>query len=371
MSISLIKRIVMKKIIICLQIGLILFSIVSPVKSTDLKAQKPYDWKVATPGEQDIDPDLLSEAFDEVRKKPYYYSLLVVKNGYLVAEEYFNGHDMFNMDVTHSVTKNFLSALIGIAIEKGLIDSLNQKFLDFFPEYMTADLEPRKKDITIKHLISMQSGFETEDKFGLDVFIVPNLISFIINSELRFNPGTKYLYSSHGSHLLSGILTKASSKGTYDFARKHLFRPIGIKAAMWEADQNNISHGGAGLILTPRDMARFGYLYLKKGKIDNKQIVPADWIKESTKNQRDFVVEWNEIKDLGYGYLWWNGRFGDIPVYFASGIGGQWILNIPVLDMVIVATMNTYTEKDWQQGESFITIVDKYILPAVMTSYVD
>ena len=173
------------------------------------------------------------------------------------------------------------------------------------------------------------------------------------------------MYSTHGSHLLSAIITKATGVGTLAFAQASLFSKIGVHSVAWAKDKNGINYGGAGIFLTPRDMARFGYLYLRNGFIDGKQIIPADWIEKSIQNYRGYIAPWKEMDDVGYGYHWWTGRFNKYSVYFASGYGGQWILNIPDLDMIIVTTMNADTEKDWNQMESLIPIISNFIIPSV------
>ena len=328
---------------------------------------RPYEWKTSTPAEQGLNPDILSKALDEAREKSYYYSLLIVRNGYLVAEEYYLDEDKNTRAFTFSVTKSYISALVGIAIQKGYIDSVDQKLLDFFPEYVNEDTDPRKFNITIRHLITMRAGFDHERNIGRTMMQAENLIAAIIASKLRFDPGAYFLYSTHGVHLLSAILTKATGMSTLAFAKKVLFEPMGAESVDWLTDQNGIFLGGAGMFLTPRDMARFGYLYLKNGMLDGQQIIPSGWIKESVTNHRDYVQDWKEMNDVGYGYLWWTGRLNQHSIYFASGIGGQWILVIPDLDMVVVATMNEATEKGNEQMESFISIVYHHILPAVST----
>ncbi len=325
----------------------------------------PFDWKTSTPEEQGLDSELLSHAFKKIGKKPGYYSFLIIRNGYLVAEEYYNRGSKYVMDPVFSVTKSYISAVIGIAIDKGYIESIDSKLLDFFPEYIDEDTDPRKFEITIGHLLTMTAGFDHENNIGSELNKTENMIASIIASDLRFNPKTDFLYSTHGAHLLSGIINKVTGMSTREFTLRELFNPMGCESVKWIKDQNGIDFGGAGMFLTPRDMARFGYLYLKNGILDGKQIVPINWIKQSVTNHRHYLKSWNEMYDVGYGYLWWTGTLNEYPLYFASGYGGQWILIIPDLDMVIVSTMNALTELHGKQMEFFITIVNNYILPAV------
>jgi len=191
------------------------------------------------------------------------------------------------------------------------------------------------------------------------------MIASIIASDLQFDPGTDFLYSSHGSHLLSGILQKATGMDTFDFVYHELLQPLGVWSIRWAKDQNGVFFGGAGMYITPRDMARFGYLYLHKGKLQGKQILDSEWIKQSVTNHRHYNSKWKEMEEVGYGYLWWTGELRGYPVYFASGFAGQWILVIPDVNMIIVTTMMDFTEKEGIQMESLITIVHNYILPAV------
>ena len=260
---------------------------------------KSYNWEKSSPKKQGLDTKILKSAYNEVKSKPYINSLVIIKNGYLVKEEYFNGGDRNTLDLTYSVTKSIISALIGIAIDKGYIKGLDQKIMDFYPEYNTPNLDSRKKDITIRHILTMQAGFDHENNISKKMISAPNMIKAIINSELKFDPGTDYLYSTSGSHLLSGIITKATQMSTKDFAIKYLFKPLDIKSVIWTTDQNGIYTGGAGLFLTPRDMARFGYLYLQKGQLNEQQIISAEWIKISTQNHRSYTETWNEMTNLG------------------------------------------------------------------------
>ncbi|MFC1627625.1 serine hydrolase domain-containing protein [Gemmatimonadota bacterium] len=327
-----------------------------------------YDWEISTPQEQGVDSSILGNAFTETKKNPFMYSLLVVRNGYLIAEEYYRGRSRNTLDALYSATKSLTSALIGIAIERGYIDSLDQKVLDYFPDFDHENLDPRKRDITIRHLLTMQAGFDHEANIREEVDQASNTMEAIFNSDLRFDPGTDFLYSTHGSHLLSGIISRATSMSTSEFARQNLFHHLGIRSIMWPVDRNGIALGGAGLFMTPRDMARFGYLFLESGSLGPAEIISEGWVDLSVQNHRSYTEQWNEMADVGYGFQWWTGRLGQYPVHFASGYGGQWILIVPDLEMVVVTTMDGRTESNGMQMESIIPIVAEYILPAAALS---
>lgn len=329
-----------------------------------------YNWEKTTQELQGIDEIMLQGALEEIKDKSYVNSLVIIKNGLLVKEEYYNGGNKDILDLTFSVTKSIMSTLVGIAIDKGFIDSVDQAMMDFFPEYNTSKLDPRKNDITIKHLLMMQSGFDYETNIIDDMRAAPNMIQAIINTKLKFDPGTDYLYSTHGTHILSGIITKATNMSTKEFAEKYLFKPLGIKSMEWTTDQNGIYFGGAGIYLTPRDMARFGYLFLQNGVIDGRKIISSEWINIATCNHRSYKNDWREMNDLGYGFSWWTGEMHKHSLYFAAGYGGQWILLIPDLDIIIVTTMNDGTEgEDWHQMASFIPIICHNIMPIFDEEY--
>ena len=325
-----------------------------------------FDWPVSTPSEQGMDNNVLEEALTEASRRTFVRSLLVVRNGFLVAEAYFSGGHQHGFASTYSVTKSITSALVGLALYEGYIDSIDQRMLDFFPEYDNPDDE-RKNDITIRHLLTMQSGYDEETRLSSEVDTATNTIAAIIQSDLQFDPGSEFLYSTHSTHLLSAIVLNATGMNSVEYAKARLMRPIGIDSIIWTTDYNGITYGGAGLWMTPRDMARLGYLYLRGGRLNGRQVLPADWIDLSTQNHRSQTGQWDEMVDVGYGFLWWTGEIQSHSVFFASGYGGQWILVVPAIDMVVVSTTNAYSEsRNFEQAEYLIELMDLYILPSIV-----
>jgi CubicO group peptidase (beta-lactamase class C family) len=344
------------------------FSLKAQIEKTDgfYKAPSVAPWEVSPPEKEGMNPKILNKAFKKARILGFYYSLLVVRNGKIVSEEYYNGRDMYAMDPLYSLTKSITSALVGIAIDRGFIKDVNQKLAIYFPDLLQSDQDSSKKQITIKQLLTMQSGFDSEKNIRKEIDFSPNYLQAILSSKLRFTPGTKFLYSTHGSHILSGIITRATKQSMYDFAMEVLLNPIGIEYVAWIHDQNDLTLGGAGLFMTPRDMARLGTLYIEKGRVGNRQIVSEKWVQESTTNQRGFTTSWKEMTDIGYGYQWWTGKMSEYEIYFASGLGGQCILNIPELNMVVVSTMDAYTQYGKKHMETLINLLDRYIIPSVI-----
>jgi CubicO group peptidase (beta-lactamase class C family) len=301
----------------------------------------PYDWPVSSPEAQGIDTRILTNASDHAERLGFMYSLLVIRDGQLIFERYFNGKDKYYADHTCSTGKSYTSALVGIALRENYLSSLDQKMMDFFPEYATPDIDPRKYDITIRHLLQMRAGYPHEESGDfIDAWYEsPDMMEFAINVPLATDLDQTFAYSSHSSHILSGIITKATGMSTYEFAKRYLFDPLGVSVKRWDQDSLGYYFGFGWLWFSPRDMARFGDLYLNNGMIDGQQIVPAEWIEDSTQRYSE-NASWfkKHFEDFGYGYQWWLAQGGGYDVYFALGHGGQVIVNVPELNMIIVTT---------------------------------
>ena len=295
------------------------------------------------------------------------HGALVVKNGYIVAEQYYS--DEYNVDSIHrinSCTKSITSALYGIALEKGYLQSIDQHMLDFFPGNEIQNLSDQKKQITLEDLLTMSAGlewYELEYPYGDDRNTFRQWIDngggiqFVLDRPMVASPGYLYSYNTGASHVLSGILQKATGTRSDSFALNHLFGPLGIDQYYWPVDGSGIAYGGSSMRLTPRDMARFGYLYLKGGMWDDVQIIPEDWVEVSQQKH----IERKYIEDYYYGYHWW---VSDHNTYSAVGYAGQLITIIPEHDLVIVFT-NGFKEGDELQRTTPERLINTYILPSI------
>jgi CubicO group peptidase (beta-lactamase class C family) len=293
-------------------------------------------WDRSSLDQQGIDSTIIKQIDEYISK--YHYkvdSMLIVRNGYLVKENYANSYDANTRHQIFSVTKSIISALVGIAIEEGKIKGIDQPIADYYPELMN-DTQLAKKSITIKHLLTMTSGlnwpelaipYTSSENPLVQMYESPNQVKFILERDMSSEPGELYNYSSADSHLLSAIVQSAVGMTTEQYAREKLFKPIGISDIEWPSDEQGISLGGAGLFLLPVDMARFGYLYLRNGVWEDQQIIPSSWVQQSTTLQASGMFK--------YGYLW---RIGDEGDYYAMGYRGQFILVSPKLDLVVVFT---------------------------------
>ena len=317
------------------------FSSLEAVASADSTDYWPTSgWRYSTPEEQGINSAYLENMKDYINSQNLFIdSVIVVRHGYVILEEYGNPYQQNNTHYLASVTKSFSSALIGIALEEGYIDSISHKVLDFFPNRSFANMSAWKQAITLEHLLAMTSGIPFSDEVdSWQMHDSNDAVQFVLDRSVTSEPGTVWSYSSGGSHLLSAIVNVTTGMDTLEFAREHLFDPLGISALHWGRDAMGIPWGHAYLFMRALDMAKFGYLYLHSGMWDGQQIVPAEWVAESTSMNTYFGESW------GYGYQWWiqneTGTY-DCYHYCASGALGQKIYVIPNYDMVVVFTASS------------------------------
>jgi CubicO group peptidase (beta-lactamase class C family) len=337
-------------------------SAVTPIPMPESASYWPTEgWRTSTPEQQGMDSDLLAQMLQAIEDRGLnIHSVLVVRNGYIVTEAYYSS---FHQDTKHglwSVTKSLVSALVGIAIDKGYIDGVDQPAVDCFPDLADAGGDARRRTMTLEHLLTMTSGLDWSDDKDIPTMAQGrDWPRYVLGRPMVEEPGIRFNYNSGNTHVLSAIIQDASGMDTLDFARKYLFDPLGISDVEWETDPSGIPIGGWGLQLRPRDLAKLGYLYLNEGAWDGQQIIPADWVRESTQ-KRVRVEEHLEPWDLHYGYGWWLHEFG---AYAAHGRGGQFIFVIPDLDVVVVFT-SWLPESEFVQPE---LLIRDFIVPAVIS----
>jgi len=333
------------------------------------------DWKVSTPAEQGLDSMLVAELYYNAAELETIYSLLVIKNDYLIAEDYFNEGSVDQKDRLQSVTKSYTSALVGIALEQGYLSSVDQKMLDFFPEVTDQITDPRKEQITIRDLLQMRAGYpwEETDPALWDGLLSGYYVPLIEGFPLITDPGTEFHYSNLTSNWLGIIVDRATGMNLKAYAEENLFLPIGVKAGDWGTDAEGHNNGCADLHFTARDAAKFGLLYLNDGEYEGKQVIPASWVSESLQRYSEninatggFPANWGlSISDIGYGYQWWSARAGDHYFDFAWGHGGQLIVLLDEFDMVIVVTSypfwKQHDEEAWKHELANVNLVGEFI----------
>jgi CubicO group peptidase (beta-lactamase class C family) len=276
---------------------------------------------------------ITQEANDSI---PSLGSILVWKNNELICENYFNGADSETNFNVKSVTKSVVSALAGIAHDRGLFPDLDTPVLKILPEYDT-DSIPYKKKLNLKHLLTMQTGILWDDN-NPPTNNKKEYLQLYLETPFESAPGKKFRYSTAGSHLLAVAVAKSVNANLKTFADSVLFGPIGITISEWPSDKLGRTFGGSELKMKSSDMIKFGLLYLNEGKVNGKQIISRSWIKESTSDQVG-LKEWDVLPAAnGYGYYWWRRKINGHQAFVASGYGGQLICVIPDLKMVIVCT---------------------------------
>ena len=276
-------------------------------------------------------------------------SLLILHKGKLVYEEYRNGWDKDTPHYMASVTKSVVSALVGVAIGEGKINGVGDQVADYFPEAKTMPgWQESKADMTIEHLLTMTSGILAESEEDWNGFFAEDqkdaaLFAFLLPQKTA--PGAKYAYDNIAPSILLGIVQRATGCGDMlRYAHEKLFDPLGMTSVEWETTADGLPTGGFGINMTPRDMLRFGYLYLNNGLWEDKQIIPAGYVAVTPPRAK--------AKDA-YGYMFWN--YEPLPFdnsYKASGANGQEIVILPKWDIVIARTAEAnWLSRGWADFE--------------------
>ena len=343
-------------------------------------------WRTSTPEKQGIDTKKLIEMMKVIKNNDYGIdSLTIVRNGFLVTDFYKYPFRKGNKHIIHSVSKSFLSSLVGIAIDKGFIKSINVPVLDFFPNKKFSNVDKNKKSMTLEHLLMMASGLKTKDSWRYEWKGLTKMksqddwVQYLLDLPMEREPGKKFEYSNGVSYLISAILYKTTQMKPQVFAQRYLFEPLGISESdvRWEVDPSGIHIGWGGMRMRPQDMAKFGLLYLNKGIWEGKQILSKKWVESSTRKYLSSDIF------SGYGYQWWSGsgsfnmdslwrlrwkfwpkKKPPVRYYMAVGFLGQFIYVIPDRNMVVVFTSNLKDSKFFIPN----ALLDEYIIPAVISN---
>jgi CubicO group peptidase (beta-lactamase class C family) len=297
-------------------------------------------WRYASPEDFGMDPIILENMVDDISATPENIkvdSVIVIKNGYIVFEEYFNNYSKEQPHIIYSCTKSVVSTIFGIAYENNLIPDLDTQLIEIFPDKTIENIDEWKKSITLRDLLMMSAGFDARDSWlyeweNLDkLHESSDAVTYMLNLSMDFEPGTRFEYTNGVSHLLSCIITEKTNKSAAEYGRHHLFKPLGINLSEWGTDNLGRNWGYNRIYLTPQDMAKIGYLFLREGAWDGEQIISSNWVNEATKHRIDA-----NLAD-GYGYQWWVGE----DYYFALGYMGQFIFVFPDYDLIVVLTGGT------------------------------
>ncbi|MCX7709001.1 MAG: beta-lactamase family protein [Clostridia bacterium] len=324
-------------------------------------------WRVSTPEEQGMDSGRLLEMLNFIKDGGNeIHSIVVIRNGYKVMDANFFPYKSDTKHVVFSCTKSITSTLFGIASGEGKIKSVDDKVLEYFSDKSIQKVDEKKKELTLKHLLTMTAGFDWSEYGAYDsndswiqMRNSKNAVQYILDKPMKEKPGSSFYYNTGASHLLSAVLQKATGKKTADYAEQKLFKPLGIRDVYWEEDVEGINIGGAGVYMSPLDMARLGYLYLRNGQWNGVQVIPENWVKEATNKHVETPA--GLAGHDGYGYQWWMNKFGG---YSARGFGGQYIFVLPEYDIVTVFTSSL-------QGSNFFLpegLVESFIIPSAKST---
>jgi len=302
--------------------------------------------------------ELRQATIDQARSIESVRSLLVQKNNNLIIEEYFRNATPDHPYNIKSASKSIISLLVGIAVDQGKI-SLDETLGDYFSEYFDTSPDPEKEIITIRNLLSMQSGLETTSFYNYGAWVISDdWVKFQLDQPLEEVPGGKMAYSTGTSHLLSVIITKSTGMSTKAFAEEFLFDPLNIQVGGWDRDPQGYYMGGNNLALTPNALLKIGQLILNGGTWQNKEILSQKWIRDSFQSYTR-----SNFNPYDYGYMWWNRPVAGYDVYFAWGFGGQYIFIIPELNSVSVITsfLDNATQRRTYKEPIFDLLEDQII----------
>lgn len=295
------------------------------------------------------------------RLAPPLGSLLISRDGDLVVEEYFNGMQPHRLVNIKSASKSILSALMGIALHRGVIDSIDRRLVEFFPQHLDTTTAPRKAQISLRHILSMQACLETTSFYNYGEWVASsNWLRSALEQPMVCEPGSSMVYSTGNSHIVSAILTEASGMTTRQFAERYLFGPLGITRLAWDRSPEGYYFGGNNMALSPRALLKFGEMYLNGGRYDGKQILSEEWIERSWERYGR-----SDYSNHEYGLFWWIDEYAGRTVYFAWGYGGQYVFVVPTLDLVVVYTSSlpTRSESD-RHNEELLDLLEESIIPA-------
>ncbi len=328
---------------------------------------------MSTPAEQGLDPKLVKQLYHHATELSTLYSILVIKNDHLVAEHYFHQGNVDQQALLQSVSKSYFSALFGIALERGCVSNLDQKMMEFFPEYADQIKDPRKNQITLRQLLQMRSGYpwEETDPDTWEALVEGDLLPLLVSFPLTADPGAEFQYSNLTSHLLGTIVSRSCDADLEAFAREHLFSQIGgDPGEMWRDDFGYVY---SLMQFTARDAGRFGQLFLDSGAHQGKQVIPREWVEASLRRYSQdinvtggFPANWGlAMDDAGYGYQWWSATAGEHSFDLAWGHGGQLIVLVHELDMVIVTTADPFFKQhdaeSWKHELAIVNTVSEFI----------
>jgi len=331
-------------------------------------------WECDDPESVGIDRTGIARFLEEVSQGTFgdVHGFLLIRHNTLVFEDYFARQGEWHGELINSVfrdrchhlasiTKSITSALVGIAIDHGSIKSVQDPIITYLPAH-TALLSGEKEAITLEHLLTMSSGLLRPRNDGQLMWLREDVVGYVLDKPLVSEPGQRFVYSNGSAAVVGAVLENATGRTVESFAEEFLFRPLGITDHPWTSYPDGTVETDGGLALRPRDLAKIGQTFLQHGRWHDSRVIPADWVAESTEQRKTYAV----VGQIGYGYFWMQMRlpYNDTTIssFCHSGDGGQQLMVIPELDMVMVLTGGTYGTTT---NSYYYRVISEYVLPAV------
>jgi len=313
------------------------------------------------PQSRGLDPALLRQTHERAMGMPRLRSLLVLRHGETLAADRFNGGPALDRAVNiKSASKSVLSALVGAAIARDVLEGPEQPVLSVLRADAPARPDPLLEQLTVGNLLSMQAGLERTSGAYYGRWVTSrNWVRYALSRPFVDTPGGRMLYSTGSSHLVSAMLTRASGRSTLDLARSWLGEPLGITIPPWPTDPQGVYFGGNDMLLSPQALARFGELYRNGGRIAEREILPATWIEESWRPRTT-----SPFSGQQYGYGWFLADVRGRPVRFAWGYGGQMLYIVPDLEMTVVMTSDATAAREGDHIGGLHRLLAEGLIPA-------
>lgn len=326
------------------------------VNMSEEQVEQAWEWQHDTLENHNINASAINSVHNTIDSYPI-NAEVIVKDGVIVDEYYKDGYDQNSVFTLQSTSKSVTSALIGIAIDKGYIPSVNEPISTYFPQILDSGSE-YKSQITVWNLLTHTTGLNASDTANWNEWLASdNWVDYVLERPATSRPGTVFSYFTGNTHLLSAILQQATGKTAYEFGKEYLFDPLDMDSVQCSTDPQGISDGGNGFAMNVYDMAKLGELYLNNGNWNGEQIISEQWVKDSTTLQFD-----RSSGSADYGYQWWVRTFGENnhPAYFAQGHYGQYIFVVPDLNLVVAITSHYEgsTSVYWQIMNNIVNACD-------------
>lgn len=359
----------------CLRVSLILLTLFAGCDDENVQTlpEVPMDtfWEVSSPADQQMDANVLEGLRAKVRDMPNVYSLLIVRNGKIVHEQYHNAATMNSLLHIRSITKRVTSLMVGIGIDEGYIQGYPEPVTNFFPEIASAGGEGWDK-VNIYHLLHMISGMDWNEEDDLADYEkhLGQPLPYIFGRDIVHEPETYFAYNTPSIDMLSYVVERAYGEKLAVLTEKKIFKTLGILGYEWEAMGDDVKRGGTGLELTARDLAKIGLLHARYGTWQGHAVVKSGWIDRCFNDVLSLDgIDGNHAAGLSIGNTWWTKDYNNVGTHYADGYGGQMLMIIPEHDLIIV--MNRKYDVSANENTEAFDDYFKIVLPDVLESVLD